>query len=167
MRATAGRLLAVVLLWALGSAPARAQPAEHHGADSTFVAQGLTVMWAVLRGQDEESTQVHLLIVKSSPRADAYRSFTVLSADPFSGEIREELRAAPLKEQNRIVKPRSAYQYFSSQRLLFYAGADPAPEQAPDLTIYYLGVPDTSPEFNALEDLDAYFRDTLRRLSGR
>lgn len=156
----------VACLLGLGGAPARGQGVELHGADSTFVAEGLALMWAVLRGQDEESTLVHLRIAKLSPAAEAYRFFSMISVDPFSGDSRVELRGAPLEEDNLVVMPRSTYQSFSSKRLLFHrdAGGPDGPEAA--LTIYYLGLPDTSPEFADLEALRAYFDDTLRRLAG-
>jgi len=164
MKEISCRGLAAALRLLLGSASAPAQGVERHGADSTFTEKGLVVMWAVLRGPDEEGPQVHLQIVKEP--ASPYRGFAVLALDPFSGEVREERPAAPLQERNRIVKPRSSFQYFSSQRLRCYEAARPAAGQAPELTVYYLGVPDTSPEFNTLQELEDYFRDTLRRLSG-
>ena len=141
-----------------------AQGVEFHGADSTFQTEGLVLMWAVLRGADEASTQVVLDIVKTSPAAARYRFYSVAVADPFTGESRIEVEADPLEEKNRILRARPDFQIFSNRRILFFADEASAALGQPELTVFYQGVPDTSPEFAELEVLESYFEQVLQRL---
>jgi hypothetical protein len=143
-----------------------AQGMDIHGADSTFRAEGLVLMWAVLKGNDEASTMVVLDLVKAAPAADRFRFYTVLAVDPFTGETRPELEAEPLQARNRVLRARPDFQLFSARRILFFADAESAAAVRPELTVYYQGVPDTSPEFGQLQDLEAYFSGVLERLGG-
>jgi hypothetical protein len=147
-----------------GTSQLAAQGVEYHGADSTFQKEGLVLMWAVLRATNEASTQVVLDIVKTSPAATRYRFYSVVAVDPFSGESRIEVEAAPLEEKNRILRARPDFQIFSNRRIFFFADKAGADLGQPELTVFYQGVPDTSPEFAELEPLESYFQQVLERL---
>jgi hypothetical protein len=157
-------LLAITLL-SPGVSELRAQGAEYHGADSTFEIEGLVLMWAIWRGPDEGSTQVVLDIVKSSSAADRYRFYSVMAVDPFTGESRPEVQAQPLAAENRVLRARPDFQIFSARRILFFADEPTTTGGPAELTVYYQGVPDTSPEFSELGELEAYFDGVLQRLS--
>ena len=61
--------------------------------------------------------------------------------------------------------PRAHFAEFPRTELRFYAaGAAPAPGP-PRLVVFYLGVPDTTPEFANDASLDAYLADRIARLS--
>jgi hypothetical protein len=141
-----------------------AQGVEFHGADSTFQTEGLVLMWAVLRGTDEASTQVVLDIVKTSPEAERYRFYSVIVEDPFTGESQIEVEAALLEEKNRILRVRPDFQIFSNRRISFFTDRYSASLGKPELTVFYQGVPDTSPEFSDLQCLESYFNQVLQRL---
>ena len=83
------RVFIVLLLAAIGVGLAAAQGVELHGADSTFRAEGLALMWAVWRGADEASTRVVLDIVKTSPAADR--------SAPTAASAREARSRAPAR----------------------------------------------------------------------
>ena len=159
-------ILLLVAFASLGPGAGRlaAQGVELHGADSTFQAEGLVLMWAVLRATDEASTMVVLDIVQATAEASRYRFYSVVAVDPFSGERRVELEAQPLRVKNRVLRARPEFQIFSNRRILFFADENSAAVGQPQLTVYYQGVPDTSPEFASYEDLDAYFVQVLQRL---
>ena len=141
-----------------------AQGIEFHGADSTFQTEGLVLMWAVLRATDEESTQVVLDIVKTSPAAERYRFYSVVVADPFTGEKQIEVEAAALEEKNRVLRARPDFQIFSNRRILFFTDESSAALGQPEITVFYQGVPDTSPEFAEIDLLESYFEQVLQRL---
>jgi hypothetical protein len=159
------RVFIVLLLAAIGVGLAAAQGVELHGADSTFRAEGLALMWAVWRGADEASTRVVLDIVKTSPAADRFRFYSVVAVDPFTGDSRPEVEGQPLAQENRVLRARPDFQVFSARRILFFAGKNNAELGRPELTVYYQGVPDTSPEFADLQALEEYFDGVLRRLN--
>ncbi|MBN1836797.1 MAG: hypothetical protein JW820_13160 [Spirochaetales bacterium] len=95
--------LVIVLLALIGPAgPLAAEGREHeeyHGADSTFQAEGLALLWATLKGAREEDTLVCLQIVRTSADSERYRCFVVLAVDPFSGESVEQAPVQPLGPQ--------------------------------------------------------------------
>jgi hypothetical protein len=55
----------------------------------------------------------------------------------------------------------------TGRRLLFFRQAAGAPDQAPDLVIYYMGVPDTTPEFADAGQMENYFELAFNRLAKR
>jgi hypothetical protein len=159
------RAIILFLVATTALCPATAQGVEYHGADSTFQKEGLVLMWAILRAADEASTQVVLDIVKASSAAAPYRFYSVIVADPFTGESRIEVEAERLAEKNRVLRARPDFQIFSNRRILFFTDEKSVALGEPQLTVYYQGVPDTSPEFADLEELEAYFLQVLQRLS--
>ena len=162
------RIMLLLLLVSAFLCPAAgrlaAQGVELHGADSTFQTEGWVFMWAVLRATDEASTQVVLDIIQASAEAARYRFYSVEAVDPFSAESLTELEAQPLKTKNRVLRARPEFQIFSNRRILFFTDESSAALRQPQLTVYYQGVPDTSPEFGNYDDLDAYFVGVLQRL---
>ena len=156
-------LFAAAVFWP-GTVRLAAQGAEYHGADSTFQIEGLVFMWAILRAADEPSTQVVLDIVQTSAAAERYRFYTVIVEDPFTGENRTEVEAARLEEKNRVLRPRPEFQIFSNRRILLFTDERGVSRDRPELTVFYQGVPDTSPEFSDLDSLEAYFEQVLQRV---
>ena len=136
-------LLFGALLAAAGQASG--QTRELHGAGDSFARDGVSIVWGVLRGANEDLTQVRLRVLADPAR---YTHFAVVGVDPFSKE--EALHAAPraaapsaivaISRARFAQLPRTEVRFFSSERDL--AAGKPA------LVIYYLGVPDTTPEFD-------------------
>jgi hypothetical protein len=138
------RLALAVLL--LGALNAGAQAPERHGASDAFAGDGVSIAWAVMRGKDEERTQVRLRVLADPKR---YARFTVFGVDPFS------------KDQAQLVAPRAAPASVAIPRARFallprtevrFLGADGRPA----LVVYYLSVPDTTPEFDSEAKLERY-----------
>ncbi|MBN2552526.1 MAG: hypothetical protein JXB06_07135 [Spirochaetales bacterium] len=164
MKRTVILLLLAAAVLCSGKVRLAAQGAEHHGADSTFQVEGLVFMWAILRAADEPSTQVVLDIVKTSPAAERFRLYSVQAVDPFTGESRTEVEAARLEEKNRVLRPRPEFQIFSNRRILLFTDERSVSLDLPELTVFYQGVPDTSPEFSDIDNLEAYFQQVLQRI---
>lgn len=136
-------LLGVLLL---GAAQAAGQAPERHGATDTFAGDGVFIAWAIMRGVDEARTQVRLRVLADPAR---YARFTVHGVDPFS------------KDQAQLVAPRAAPATVGIPRTRFadlprtevrFVSADGQPV----LVVYYLSVPDTTPEFNSEQELQRY-----------
>jgi hypothetical protein len=60
--------------------------------------------------------------------------------------------------------PRSQYADFPRSELRFYASRAAPDSQLPALIVYYLGVPDTTPEFASEASLQAYLKDRIERV---
>jgi hypothetical protein len=48
--------------------------------------------------------------------------------------------------------------------VLFYAKAEDLLKEKPAMIVYYLGVPDTSPEFMTEREIENYFEKAISRL---
>ena len=144
--------LALALLLSAGNTCAHAQEVVH-GADSLFVAPTVKIAWAVHKGPTEETTFVIMRIVNT---AGHYRQVRLDGVDPFSKTRKVLASVRPLAASIDLSVPRSGFAEFPSCEILLYA-RDAAPaDEAPNLTVYYLGVPDTTPEFASAREAQAY-----------
>jgi hypothetical protein len=154
----------VLLLLLASPTLAQAQGTVIHGADSVFAGEGIVLAWAVLRAPTEAETQVVIRIV---PIGDAYRYVSVDAVDPFSGERRRVLPARPLGAELEVRSPRATFADLPRREIRLYRTADEWRAGTAALTVYYLGVPDTTPEFTSEAALAAYLASALAKLRGR
>lgn len=160
-RAAAGTVLAALTCsLALGGGPARAQAPLLHGENAVFSTEGLVVAWAVLRGATEETTQV---LVRLVVRGGRYGYVAVDGVDPFRGARRAVLAGAALADVLDVRSPRASFADFPRREIRLYRTAADWRRGAPALTVYYLGVPDTTPEFASEAALAAYLADAVAR----
>jgi hypothetical protein len=129
-----------------------------HGADSVFVASSVKIGWAVQKGTSEESTVVIVRVVNS---VGQYRQVRLDGVDPFSNYRKVLLSVRPLSESIDLSVPRTGFAEFPSCEIHLYRSEAPAADEAPTLTVYYLGVPDTTPEFVSARDAEAYLAKAL------
>jgi hypothetical protein len=137
----------------LAAVHASGETREQHGAGDAFAGDGVSIVWAVLRGINEGQTQVRLRISTDLSR---YTHFAVLGINPFSKD--EALLVAPraaaspatvtISRARFAQLPRTEVRFFSSERDV--AAGKPA------LVVFYLGVPDTTPEFESEAKLTRY-----------
>jgi hypothetical protein len=157
-RRYAAAFQAAAILLVILACPAPARATEVHGASEAFAAPGIVLAWGVLRGADEASTRVVLRIA-----ADAgYGSVSVVGIDPFTHA------SQPLLESGSgaivVAAARAHFAQFPRTEVRLFRTRDRASSAEPDLVVYYLGVPDTTPEFDDPAKLDAYLDDRLQRL---
>ena len=131
-----------------------------HGENAVFSTDGLALAWAVLRGASEEATQVVIRLVVEPSR---YGHVTVDGVDPFGGARRTLLPGTAVTTTLDVRSPRATFAELPRREIHLYATADDWQRGAPALTVYYVGVPDTAPEFDSEPALAAYLDDALRR----
>jgi hypothetical protein len=148
----------------LGVAVAAAGAAEIHGENSSFAGQGVVLVWGILKAADEDQSQVLVRIVPADPAA--YAGLRVEGVDPFTGARREILPAGPLGQGVELRERRGGFAEYTRREFHFFTGGG-WPAARPSLTVYFLGVPDTTPEFLADGPLAAYLGETIARLKGR
>jgi hypothetical protein len=157
------RPLVAALLVALGglgaSSSAAAQAVTVHGADSVFAGPDAVIVWAVLRAAVEAETEV-VIRVSAAPR---FRALSADAVDPFSGVRRPVVAPRPLGGVVEVRRRRAHFADLPRLELHFHrdAGGGAAAEVA--LTVYFLGVPDTTPEFTTEATLRAYLDESVTR----
>ena len=144
-------LLALLALPIL--AQSGAQSGTIHGADSVFASSGVAIVWGVLRGPTEAETLVVMRITNPAARFGFLR---VEGVDPFTGRRRAVVEGLPLGTRADVTSPRSTFADLPRREIHLYASEADWHARNPALTVYYLGVPDTTPEFGSRSDLDAY-----------
>lgn len=145
------RLLALLAL------PLLAQSEMVHGADSIFASRGIGIVWGVLRAPTEEQT---LVVARVSNPMARFAYLRVDGVDPFTGKHTAVVEGAPLGAQADVRASRAGFAVFPRREFHLYATEADWRAQKPALTVYYLGVPDTTPEFTSEAALDAYLAGT-------
>ena len=127
--------------------PAPAIAAEVHGETDVFKGRGVALAWAVERGPAEARTFIVVRVVTEP----AFRAVSVIGRDPFTKAESVLVAPQPTKGRVDIRIPRASFADFPRTHWMFFAeGKDPT------VVVYYLGVPDTTPEFADAAKLDAY-----------
>lgn len=141
-----------VVLWAVTWS--RVDAAERvHGADAVFATDELRIVWAVRKDQAEDKTEVVIRV--ANPRG-AFRYVGVDGTDPFTKARATLVGGAALTASIDLRSLRTGFAEWPSRELHLYRSEAEWRAKAPSLTVYYLGVPDTTPEFAGEAALQAY-----------
>jgi len=135
---------------------------EYHGADSVFATKDMTILWAILKGPDEEHSWVYIKIIFSEAGLNSWQSFRIEAVDPFSRKKEWVTPREKTRKENIVMAPRSTFRDKTERRILFYRDQDSG--DPPGRTVFYQGVPDTTPELPTVARLEEYFDQALRRL---
>jgi hypothetical protein len=137
---------------------------EYHGADSIFEKEGMIMLWAILKGSTEESSWVYIKIIQTGEGPAFFQFFGVEAVDPFSNQKEWLLKGEPLKKENIAKSIRASFREKTARRVLLYEKAEDLLKENPAMIVYYLSVPDTSPEFMTEKEIENYFRQALSRM---
>ena len=135
---------------------------EFHGADSVFEREEITILWAILKGPTEESSWVSIKIVNSGK--NFFHIFSVEAVDPFSKEKEWVVKGKKLEKENLVKSNRTSFRDKTARRILFYRSTEAFEKEKTDVVVYYLGVPDTSPEVLSEKEMEGYFEKAIERL---
>jgi hypothetical protein len=135
-------------------------PQQVHGSADVYSAPGVALAWGVLRGADEATTTVVVRIVAD---VNAFPWVGVIGSDPFSDRKQTLLAATRIDRSVDVRASRQQFGDFPRTEIRFYASASAAADDRPQLAVYFVGVPDTTPEFTTAPALDRYLADRIER----
>lgn len=127
-----------------------------HGADAVFVTPEIAVLWAVLKqpmADKPDRAAVWLRIVNTARK---FSHVAIDGVDPFSKQRQRVEKGVALAAEVRIEADRDGFADFTSREIHLYASDADWRADKPALTVYCLGVPDTTPEFSNREAMDRY-----------
>ena len=155
-------VLVCLTLACVAAAPAAAtDPArEIHGMADAYAGEGVALAWAVMRGASEAAT---LVVVRIVADPDRYPIVAATGSNPFSQRTQSLLPATPNAGSVELRAPRAQFADFPRTELRFYESPAAAQSDTARLVVYYLGVPDTTPEFATEANLAAYLADRIAR----
>lgn len=157
------RLAALGLLSIVALAPAAVVAEPVAGSKASFAERGVVILWAVLRGVDEATTEV---VVRVLPEDLTLTAFAVDIADRSGG--RQEAVAAPaalpLWAEVRVARSRLSER--PRTEVHFARKLEDLPRQ-PALTVVFTDVPAGAPELTTEAALSAHFANALARVRAR
>jgi len=136
------------------------QGQQVHGENSSFVGHGVAMVWGVLRGASEADTQV---VLRIAPAGGGYATVSLDGVDPFTQRRQELVGMRPLGNPLDIRTSRETFADLPRREIHFYTANDQY-AQRPSLTVYFMGLPDTTPEFASEAALRTYLEETLATL---
>lgn len=145
---------------ALASAAEPVAPVQMHGASDVFAAPGVTIAWGILRGATEDTT---LVVVRIAVDAKTFTHVAVDGVDPFTRERHPLLAVRPVAWMIEVKTPRARYADLPRSEVHLFRSAEALRSGAPALVVYYLSIPDTTPEFATAMALDAYLDDRIAK----
>ena len=138
-------------------------PREVHGMADAFAAAGVAIAWGVVRGASETATVVAIRVVTDTA---LYPWVSVEGSDPFTQRQHPLLQPMSSAGVINVRSPRAHFADFPRTELRFYGSAAEAQSGVAKLVVFYLGVPDTTPEFATEDKLEAHLTDRIARLRG-
>jgi ABC-type Fe3+/spermidine/putrescine transport system ATPase subunit len=94
-------------------------------------------------------------------RTNAYSHVAINGVDPFTKKREKVEAGVALKAETRLASDRDSFSDLPSREVHFYRTEADWRANKPALNVYYLGVPDTTPEFSARAAMDQYL-DTAK-----
>jgi hypothetical protein len=164
MGKVASSIVGLVLLIILSAAMPAVAATEIHGADSSFRAQGITILWAIMKGASEETSFVHIRIIHDQAAVPGLQFYRIEAVDPFSKEREWVTKGEPLGTIQTLKIIRTDFRDKTERWLHFYADRESLEKGRPALTIFYHGVPDTAPELLTERELEAYLAEAPSRI---
>jgi hypothetical protein len=135
-------------------------PRDVHGSADAFAAPGVALAWGVLRATAEADTRV---VIRVTAERGAFAALTVVGIDPFTQKEGLLLPVTPLAGTLDVRVARTHFADFPRTELRLFATSNPTPNEAPKLVVFYLGVPDTAPEFASAAALETYLAARIVR----
>ena len=139
-------------------------PREVHGSADVFAAPGVALAWGILRGASDATTTV---VVRIAADPAQFASVAAAGRDPFTQQTKPLLPATPTTRAIDLRVPRAHFAEFPRTELLLYDAAAPAQSATPKLVVFYLGVPDTTPELASEAALETYLAERIAGARGR
>jgi hypothetical protein len=147
------RLLLLCVGILAGAVSAADAPREAHGHSDVYAAPGVALAWGVQRGANEATTTVVVRVVTDPTM---YPWLAVAGIDPFTKAEQPLQRATASTGSLDVRIVRAQFADYPRTELRLFASAAAAQGGAPALTIFFHGVPDTTPEFTDAQKLDAH-----------
>ncbi len=157
---------AVIVLLISTAAALNAEPIiPEHGSLDVFSKDGISLAWVILRdkaGIDPENDDV---VLRLSVSPSAALAFTAEGIDPFSGE-RTTIASGRLSEKNADIHfKRSHFSQYPKTEIFFFGTAEPVETIKAVRMIYFMGLPDTTPEFISAEKMETYLEERLAQIN--
>jgi hypothetical protein len=142
MKRCLAQVLLVVLACAFAPLRAADAPRELHGVSDAFAAPGIALAWAVARSGAADAT----VVIRIDADPQRYPFIAVIGIDPFTRAAKTVLAPTAASASLDVRIPRAHFADFPRTEVRLFASAASKDAARADALVYYLGVPDTTPE---------------------
>jgi len=119
---------------------------------------------AVRRGATEDATQV---VIRAVNVRRTYSRIRVDGVDPFAKDRTQLVAPRAFGAQADLTIVRAKFPAHPSTEIHLYHSEDDERANRPALTVFYLGVPDTTPEFGDAARMEAHLTDMAAKTTPR
>lgn len=124
-----------------------------HGAHEVFVSPDVAIVWAVLKAPTGDKAAVWLRIVNTKKK---FSHISIAGVDPFNKKRKLIEPGREIETEVSVESDRETFTELPSREVYFYRTEKEWRADTPALTVYYLGVPDQTPEFTTRTAFDNY-----------
>ncbi len=135
-----------------------------HGESSEFANPTLKLLWAVRRGTSDDATQV---VIRAVNVTRAYTRVRVDGVDPFTKERVVLVAPRSFGAQVDLNIARAKFAAHPSTEIHLFRSDDDERANRPALTVFYLGVPDTTPEFGETTRMEEHLANMAAKTKPR
>ena len=152
----------LLVLAALGCATsvAQAQPRADHGSSDVYAAPGIGIVWGIERGASDAEAVV---VIRIATDPATYPWLTVRGVNPFTNAETPLLQPTVVERSVDVRIPRAQFADHPRTEVRLYATQGAARSDTASVTVFYLGVPDTTPEFVDRAKLEASLTERMAR----
>jgi hypothetical protein len=140
--------------------PANRQFFEAHPCTARYAAPGIGIVWAIERGASEADA---IVVIRITADPAMYPWLAVRGVNPFTKGENVLLQPMAVERSVDLRMPRARFADHPRTEVGLYATQDAARSGAATLTVFYLGVPDTTPEFVDRAKLEASLTERMAR----
>jgi hypothetical protein len=158
-RALRNLLVSLAVLGCTTSA-ASAEVRTEHGSSDVYAAPGIGIVWAIERSASEADATV---VIRIAADPAMYPWLAVRGVNPFTKGENVLLQPTVVERSVDLRIPRARFADHPKTEVGLYATQDAARSGAATLTVFYLGVPDTTPEFVDRAKLEASLTERMAR----
>jgi len=131
---------------------------EIHGASDTFAMPGVALAWGVLRGTDDAT-----VVIRVASDAERYRFVGIEGVDPFTQRRTVVWSPVSFPGDLDVRVARAHFAEFPRTEFRFFVTEESMRNSAPELVVFYNGVPDTTPELTDAAQLETSLATRLER----
>lgn len=133
-----------------------------HGSLDTYKGEGIVLAWGILKNSQGKGPEADRIVLRILSVSKDWEALLIEGIDPFSGSRGTIFSALfPLGPLD-LSLPRSHFDSFPRTEIHFFRSYQDLQDGKPNWTLYFVGVPDTTPEFLSAEQLMNHLEKILR-----
>jgi hypothetical protein len=156
----ARNVLLVLAVIGHATSVACAEPRADHGSSDVYTAPGIGIVWGIERGAGDAEAVV---VIRIATDPATYPWLTVRGVNPFTNAETPLLQPTAVERSVDVRIPRARFADHPRTEVRLYATQDAARSGTASVTVFYLGVPDTTPEFADRAKLEASLTERMAR----